>query len=136
MLTSLFLSISAKKSVHNVLWLVCGFLSASWLYIILSANFLAMLLIIVYVGALGTLFLFVVMMANQQTKTTSAKLYIFKTFSIALILIMFGLLIYKSSTLANFDSHLLVQNNFTIHNTNLLSIGEVLYTKYSLLFES
>ena len=58
------LVISAKNPVHSVLWLILAFFSAAGLFVLLGAEFLAMLLIIVYVGAVAVLFLFVVMMLN------------------------------------------------------------------------
>ena len=54
----------ARNPVHSVLWLILAFLSASGLFVLLGAEFVAMLLIIVYVGAVAVLFLFVVMMLD------------------------------------------------------------------------
>ncbi|MBV1928286.1 MAG: NADH-quinone oxidoreductase subunit J [Gammaproteobacteria bacterium] len=58
------LVISAKNPVHSVLWLILAFFSSAGLFVLLGAEFLAMLLIIVYVGAVAVLFLFVVMMLD------------------------------------------------------------------------
>ncbi len=54
----------SRNPVHSVLWLILAFLSASGLFVLLGAEFVAMLLIIVYVGAVAVLFLFVVMMLD------------------------------------------------------------------------
>ncbi len=54
----------ARNPVHSVLWLILAFLSSSGLFVLLGAEFVAMLLIIVYVGAVAVLFLFVVMMLD------------------------------------------------------------------------
>ena len=54
----------ARNPVHSVLWLILAFLSAAGLMVLLGAEFVAMLLIIVYVGAVAVLFLFVVMMLD------------------------------------------------------------------------
>ena len=54
----------AKNPVHSVLWLILAFLSSAGLFVLLGAEFVAMLLIIVYVGAVAVLFLFVVMMLD------------------------------------------------------------------------
>ena len=54
----------ARNPVHSVLWLILAFLSAAGLFVLLGAEFVAMLLIIVYVGAVAVLFLFVVMMLD------------------------------------------------------------------------
>jgi NADH-quinone oxidoreductase subunit J len=56
--------ISARNPVHSVLWLIVAFFNAAGLFILLGAEFLAMLLVIVYVGAVAVLFLFVVMMLD------------------------------------------------------------------------
>ena len=54
----------ARNPVHSVLWLILTFLSAAGLFVLLGAEFVAMLLMIVYVGAVAVLFLFVVMMLD------------------------------------------------------------------------
>jgi len=58
------LVIASKNPVHSVLWLILAFFSSAGLFVLLGAEFLAMLLIIVYVGAVAVLFLFVVMMLD------------------------------------------------------------------------
>ena len=58
------LVISARNPVHSVLWLILAFFSSAGLFVLLGAEFLAMLLVIVYVGAVAVLFLFVVMMLD------------------------------------------------------------------------
>lgn len=57
-------TILARNPVHSVLWLICAFFNAAGLMVIAGAEFIAMLLVIVYVGAVAVLFLFVVMMLN------------------------------------------------------------------------
>jgi NADH-quinone oxidoreductase subunit J len=61
---SAFLVISARNPVHSVLFLILTFFSAAGLFVLLGAEFLAMLLVVVYVGAVAVLFLFVVMMLD------------------------------------------------------------------------
>ncbi len=56
--------ISARNPVHSVLWLILAFVNAAGLFLVIGAEFLAMLLVIVYVGAVAVLFLFVVMMLD------------------------------------------------------------------------
>jgi NADH-quinone oxidoreductase subunit J len=58
------LVVSARNPVHSVLFLITAFFSAAGLFVLLGAEFLAMLLIVVYVGAVAVLFLFVVMMLD------------------------------------------------------------------------
>ena len=64
LLLSAVMVISAKNPVHSVLWLIVAFFNAAGLFILLGAEFLAMILLIVYVGAVAVLFLFVVMMLD------------------------------------------------------------------------
>jgi NADH-quinone oxidoreductase subunit J len=61
---SAFMVIAAKNPVHSVLFLILAFVNASGLFVLLGAEFLAMILIVVYVGAVAVLFLFVVMMLD------------------------------------------------------------------------
>ena len=61
---SALMVISAKNPVHSVLFLILSFVNAAGLFVLLGAEFLAMILLIVYVGAVAVLFLFVVMMLN------------------------------------------------------------------------
>src|ERR1700716_1881864 len=59
-----FMVISARNPVHSVLFLILAFFNAAGLFILIGAEFLAMILVIVYVGAVAVLFLFVVMMLD------------------------------------------------------------------------
>jgi NADH-quinone oxidoreductase subunit J len=63
-LASAFMVIAAKNPVHSVLYLILAFVNASGLFVLMGAEFLAMILIVVYVGAVAVLFLFVVMMLD------------------------------------------------------------------------
>src|SRR5512134_3611405 len=59
-----FMVIAAKNPVHSVLFLILAFVNASGLFVLMGAEFLAMILVVVYVGAVAVLFLFVVMMLD------------------------------------------------------------------------
>ena len=61
---SAFLVVTARNPVHSVLFLITAFFSAAGLFVLLGAEFLAMILVVVYVGAVAVLFLFVVMMLD------------------------------------------------------------------------
>src|SRR6187401_2032134 len=61
---SAFMVIAAKNTVHSVLFLILAFVNAAGLFVLLGAEFLAMILVVVYVGAVAVLFLFVVMMLD------------------------------------------------------------------------
>ena len=60
------MTVTARNPVHSVLWLILAFISSAGLFVLLGAEFVAMLLIIVYVGAVAVLFLFVVMMLDVE----------------------------------------------------------------------
>ena len=64
MLLSAFMVIAARNPVHSVLFLILAFFNAAGLFVLLGAEFLAMILVVVYVGAVAVLFLFVVMMLD------------------------------------------------------------------------
>src|SRR3977135_1174336 len=63
-IASAFMVIAARNPVHSVLFLILAFVNASGLFVLMGAEFLAMILIVVYVGAVAVLFLFVVMMLD------------------------------------------------------------------------
>src|SRR5437660_5263605 len=63
-LASAFMVIAARNPVHSVLFLILAFVNASGLFLLMGAEFLAMILVVVYVGAVAVLFLFVVMMLD------------------------------------------------------------------------
>src|SRR6056297_2775478 len=87
-------TVIARQPVHSVLWLILSFISAAGLFVLLGAEFVAMLLVIVYVGAVAVLFLFVVMMLDvdfAELKAEMAK-YMPLALLIGVILLMqFGL---------------------------------------------
>jgi NADH-quinone oxidoreductase subunit J len=64
MIASAFMVVAAKNPVHSVLFLILAFVNAAGLFLLLGAEFLAMILVVVYVGAVAVLFLFVVMMLD------------------------------------------------------------------------
>src|ERR1700749_3333195 len=64
LLGSAFMVVSSRNPVHSVLFLILAFFSAAGLFVLMGAEFLAMLLVVVYVGAVAVLFLFVVMMLD------------------------------------------------------------------------
>ena len=66
LLASAMMVITARNTVHSVLWLIVAFFNAAGLFVLAQAEFLAMMLVIVYVGAVAVLFLFVVMMINVE----------------------------------------------------------------------
>ena len=131
----------SKNTVHSVFFLILDFISISCLFIMIGAEFLGMIMLIVYVGAVAVLFLFVVMMFNvaQQKNELFVKAEDSNHIPIGLIvsiIIFFELIIviggwkYKPQVV---ESFLTVGINLTSTNTH--SIGQVLYTDYIHLFQ-
>ena len=128
--------IFSSSSVHSVLWLILSFISAAGLFILLNAEFLAMLLVVVYVGAVAVLFLFVVMMLNADPKKTKTKFSNFVPVGILTALIIFLELSvvfggWKFSEELYINS---VSSNLTKED-NTSSLGNILYTNYFLPFQ-
>ena len=125
----------SKNTVHSVFFLILDFISISCLFIMIGAEFLGMIMLIVYVGAVAVLFLFVVMMLNvaqqkNQWFASEASSGHIPVGLIISVIIFFELIIviggwkYKPDL---FDINNSV-NNFSISNTH--SLGQVLYTDY------
>ena len=83
-------TVVSRNPVHSVLWLILAFLSAAGLFVLLGAEFVAMLLIIVYVGAVAVLFLFVVMMLDVDFAELKAEMarYMPLALLIAVVILM------------------------------------------------
>ena len=131
------LTILARNPVHSVLWLIMAFFNAAGLMVLLGAEFVAMLLIIVYVGAVAVLFLFVVMMLDIDFAELRAGFVEYLPFGvlIALVLlaeIVFGAAVWKAGPLQ------LVQRTAPLSDAtpNIEAIGALLYTRYIFLFEA
>ena len=130
----------SKNTVHSVFFLILDFISISCLFIMIGAEFLGMIMLIVYVGAVAVLFLFVVMMLNvaQQKNQWFASEESSKHIPVGLIIstiIFFELIIviggwkYKPD-LFNLNNAV---NNYSVSNTH--SLGQVLYTDYIHVFQ-
>src|SRR5665213_4118107 len=78
--------VSAKNPVHSVLFLIAAFFSAAGLFVLLGAEFLAMLLVVVYVGAVAVLFLFVVMMLDVDFVALRAEFVRYLPFGVGVAL--------------------------------------------------
>jgi len=85
---SALMVISARNPVHSVLFLILTFFNSSGILLLLNAEFLALIFIIVYVGAIAVLFLFVVMMLNIKVASTSNSAYLPVAFLASLFLII------------------------------------------------
>ncbi|BDU59860.1 NADH-quinone oxidoreductase subunit J [Candidatus Rickettsia kotlanii] len=126
----------SKNSVYSVLWLIFAFINGAGLMILLGAEFLAMMLIVIYVGAVSVLFLFVIMMLDMHFNKTITQLKTNLALSIFIALIMFAdlvIVILLGTKNINFNSNV----SFAITNniSNTKAIGGVLYTDFMLPFQ-
>lgn len=126
----------SKNSVYSVLWLIFAFINGAGLMILLGAEFLAMMLIVIYVGAVAVLFLFVIMMLDMHFNKTITQLKENLALSIFIALIMFAdlvIIILLGTKNINFNSNV----SFAITNniSNTKAIGGVLYTDFMLPFQ-
>ncbi|MBD1152739.1 NADH-quinone oxidoreductase subunit J [Pelagibacterales bacterium SAG-MED22] len=131
---------ASKNTVHSVFFLILDFISISCLFIMIGAEFLGMIMLIVYVGAVAVLFLFVVMMLNvaqqknqwfsseESSKHIPVGLIISTLIFVELIIVVGGWK-YKPDL---FD----INNSIEINNvSNTHSLGQVLYTDYIHIFQ-
>ena len=132
--------LASKNTVHSVFFLILDFISISCLFIMIGAEFLGMIMLIVYVGAVAVLFLFVVMMLNvaQQNSELIQKNNKYTHLPIGLIvslIIFFELIIVIGGW--KFKPDIISSNYISINSniTNTHSIGNVLYTDYIHLFQ-
>ena len=139
-LSAIMVTVS-KNTVHSVFFLILDFISISCLFIMIGAEFIGMIMLIVYVGAVAVLFLFVVMMLNvslQKNQWFAAERGSshIPVGIIVSIIIFFELIIvvggWKFKPNLNPNS---IDLNFMSEKTNTHSIGEVLYTDYIHLFQ-
>ena len=130
------LTVISRNPVHSVLWLILSFLSAAGLFVLLGAEFVAMLLIIVYVGAVAVLFLFVVMMLDVDFAELKAEMARYMPLALLIgvvILMQFALAFGAWESNAAADSLRLQATPLDAHNTRAL--GLILYDQYFLLFQ-
>ena len=138
LLTAAVMVIVSKNPVHSVLWLIVCFFNAAGLFILLGAEFLAMLLVIVYVGAVAVLFLFVVMMLDidfAALKTGFVK-YLPLGLAVAGVILAEVLIAVghwaPGDGVAMFD----LPGSPPDGMTNTQWLGSVLYTRYLYVFQA
>ncbi|QMU59991.1 MAG: NADH-quinone oxidoreductase subunit J [Boseongicola sp.] len=131
-------TVISRNPVHSVLWLILSFLSAAGLFVMLGAEFVAMLLIIVYVGAVAVLFLFVVMMLDVDFAELKAEMAKYLPLGLLIGLVILMQLAMALGVWSTADGVTLADQPDAIagggaHNTEAL--GRILYDKYFLLFQ-
>ena len=136
---SAVLVIMSRNPVHSVLWLILAFFNAAGLMVLAGAEFIAMLLVIVYVGAVAVLFLFVVMMLDIDFAELRAGFV--RNFPlgmlIALVLLaelVFGIGAWRAGSIDLAPAG--ATEAAPMAASNIAAIGQVLYGKYLFLFES
>ena len=131
----------ARNTVYSVFFLILVFISISVLFIMIGAEFLGMIMLIVYVGAVAVLFLFVVMMLNvteQITKQPSKRRGLINNISVGSIvglIIFLELLVVVGGWKYKGDFTLLSSTNLNQEISNTHALGSVLYTDYIHLFQ-
>ncbi|HYD12034.1 MAG TPA: NADH-quinone oxidoreductase subunit J [Allosphingosinicella sp.] len=133
------MTIASRNPVHSVLWLILAFFNAAGLFLLIGAEFLAFLLVIVYVGAVAVLFLFVVMMLDVDFAELRAGFanYLFPGLILAIVL------------LAEMVAALIARNQGYIdlagrqpaspaagEPSNIVALGRMLYSDYLFIFEA
>jgi len=129
------MTVLARNPVHSVLWLILAFLSSAGLFVLLGAEFIAMLLMIVYIGAVAVLFLFVVMMLDIDFAELKAEMA--KYMPLGLLI---GVVILMQLALAlgvwGFDEGAQARIVNPVGDAeNTRALGMILYDQYFLVFQ-
>ena len=134
---SALMTIASRNPVHSVLWLILAFFNAAGLMMLAGAEFIAMLLVIVYVGAVAVLFLFVVMMLDIDFTELRAGFVRYFWFGLALAAALAVELFVEIGALReggiNLSHKLIAPIDPNVHNIE--AIGRLLYTRYLYVFE-
>jgi NADH-quinone oxidoreductase subunit J len=126
--------IFARNPVHSVLWLIVAFFNAAGLMLLVGAEFIAMLVVIVYVGAVAVLFLFVVMMLDIDFASLRSGFTRNLPFGLIIALVLFieiGVAVWTRDSgplLSNRDIPAAV-------TPNIVALGQLLYSRYLFAFE-
>ena len=126
--------IFARNPVHSVLWLIVSFFNAAGLMLILGAEFIAMLLVIVYVGAVAVLFLFVVMMLDIDFATLRSGFTRNLPFGILIALVLLAEIIVAVSAWQAGPA-LSGRAIPAASQPNIVALGQLLYSRYLFPFE-
>ena len=135
---SAIMVIFSKNTVYSVFFLILVFINVSILFIMIGAEFLGMIMLIVYVGAVAVLFLFVVMMlnVNEQLERTPSRKGFLNNISVGMIV---GLIILLETLIVisgwKYKIEFLPLSDTGLNITNTHAIGNILYTDYIHLFQ-
>ncbi len=131
-----FMVVIGRNPVHSVLWLILAFLSAAGLFVLQGAEFVAMLLIVVYVGAVAVLFLFVVMMLDVDFAELKGELARYLPLGLLIgvvLLAQLGIALSGWTASDAADGLRAVPIAEGVQNTR--GLGAVLYDRYALMFQ-
>ena len=134
LLISATMVIVSRQPVRGVLFLILAFFSSSVLWLLLQAEFLGLVLIFVYIGAVMTLFLFVVMMLDLDQVPKREKFVRYLPFGLIVMALLVGMIV-----IALKPQHFLTSDYYVVYHSanysNVQSLGSVLYTQYLYPFE-
>ena len=137
LLVSAAMVVSARNPVHSVLFLILAFFNAAALFLIAGAEFLAMVLVIVYVGAVAVLFLFVVMMLDINFAELRSGFQRFLPVGVAVgVVLLVELAVVLGGWKIAPDALALRFAPNAIEQHNTVQLGRLLYTDYVLLFQA
>ncbi|TPG22655.1 NADH-quinone oxidoreductase subunit J [Sphingomonas koreensis] len=136
-IASAAMTISSRNPVHSVLWLILAFFNAAGLMVLAGAEFIAMLLVIVYVGAVAVLFLFVVMMLDIDFSELRAGFvrYLPLGLFLAIALVAEMIIAVGAWSVGGVDLGRRIAP-IADNVSNIQAIGDLLYTRYLFVFEA
>ena len=123
--------ISSRNPVHSVLFLILAFFNAAGLFVLLGAEFLAMLLVVVYVGAVAVLFLFVVMMLDINFVELREGFQRYMPLGLGVGGVLLAEILFVFFNSADMPETVLMVNEVS----NTRALGRILYTDYIYLFQ-
>ncbi len=129
--------IAARNAVHSVMFLILAFFNSAGLFVLLEAEFLAMILVVVYVGAVAVLFLFVVMMLDVNVATLGEGfLQYLPTGSLVGLILLAELAVVVGAWSLTPEIREVATSPVPTQLTNTEALGTVIYTDYILLFQT
>ena len=129
-----FMVVAARNPVHSVMFLILTFFAAAGLFILMGAEFIALLLVMVYVGAVAVLFLFVVMMLDVDfVELKQGFLTYLPVGAIVALILLAEMILVGAAYFSGESKTVALQDPET---TNLEAFGQVLYTQYAGAFEA
>jgi NADH-quinone oxidoreductase subunit J len=137
LIAAALLVVSARNPVHSVLFLILAFFNAAGLFVLLGAEFLAMVLVVVYVGAVAVLFLFVVMMLDIDFTELRQGFWQYAPLGVIIaVVFLFELTVVGGAWALSPKLTAAVAHPAPAGVTNTEALGLILYTNYVLVFQA